>query len=86
MRRDYSLVGADGRLAIERGLAGADWYRSPIPRKRLKELTSSASFERALEAAEGDGEPEPLDLELDGARVHGNVHVAATPMLPRNLR
>jgi fatty acid desaturase len=38
MRRDYSLIGPDGRLAIEKGLAGAAWYRSPIPRKRLKEL------------------------------------------------
>ena len=37
-RRDYSLVGADGRLAVERGLATATWYRSPIPRQRLKEL------------------------------------------------
>jgi len=36
--RDYSLIGADGRLAVEKGLAGAEWYRSPIPRKRLKEL------------------------------------------------
>jgi fatty acid desaturase len=37
-RRDYSLVGADGRLAVEKGLAGAKWYRSRIPRRRLKEL------------------------------------------------
>jgi fatty acid desaturase len=38
MRRDYSLVGPDGRLAVEKGLAGAEWYRAPVPRKRLKEL------------------------------------------------
>ena len=36
--RDYSLIGRDGQLAVEKGLAGADWYRCPIPRKRLKEL------------------------------------------------
>ena len=36
--RDYSLTGADGRLALERGLASAQWYASPIPRKRMKEL------------------------------------------------
>jgi fatty acid desaturase len=36
--RDYSLVGRDGQFALEKGLAGADWYRSAIPRKRLKEL------------------------------------------------
>ncbi len=36
--RDYSLLGADSRRAVESGLALADWYRSPIPRKRMKEL------------------------------------------------
>ncbi len=36
--RDYSLVGPDGRLAVESGLAGAEWYACPIPRKRMKEL------------------------------------------------
>ena len=36
--RDYSLTGADGRLAGERALALAEWYAAPIPRKRLKEL------------------------------------------------
>ncbi|MEZ5923360.1 MAG: fatty acid desaturase family protein [Hyphomicrobiaceae bacterium] len=36
--RDYSLTGADGRRALERGLANATWYRAPIPRARLKEL------------------------------------------------
>ena len=36
--RDYSLVGPDSKHAIEMGLADAEWYRAPIPRKRLKEL------------------------------------------------
>ncbi len=36
--RDYSLTGPDGRLAQERGLASAQWYACPIPRKRMKEL------------------------------------------------
>jgi fatty acid desaturase len=37
-RRDYSLIGRNTKLAEERGLAGAQWYATPIPRKRLKEL------------------------------------------------
>ncbi|WP_395675462.1 fatty acid desaturase family protein [Inquilinus sp.] len=37
-RRDYSLVGAEARRAVEAGLAGATWYAGPIPRKDLKEL------------------------------------------------
>jgi fatty acid desaturase len=37
-RRDYSLVGEQARLAVERGLANAQWYSPPIPRDRLKAL------------------------------------------------
>jgi fatty acid desaturase len=37
-RRDYSLVGEETRRAEERGLASANWYTHPIPRKQLKEL------------------------------------------------
>lgn len=37
-RKDYSLVGRDTALAIERGLADADWYTSPVPRDVLREL------------------------------------------------
>ena len=36
--RDYSLVGPESKLAEELGLASAQWYQAPIPRKRLKEL------------------------------------------------
>lgn len=35
---DYSLLGKNAKLAEEKGLASADWYASPISRKRLKEL------------------------------------------------
>ena len=37
-RRDYSLLGKDGRRAIETGLAGADWYATEVPRNAMKEL------------------------------------------------
>jgi fatty acid desaturase len=36
--RDYSLIGRDTALAEENGLASAQWYACPIPRKELKEL------------------------------------------------
>ncbi|KAB1068054.1 NADH:ubiquinone reductase (Na(+)-transporting) subunit F [Tamlana haliotis] len=35
---DYSLTGKDATRAIELGLAEADWYQSPIPRKAMREL------------------------------------------------
>ncbi|WP_127579736.1 fatty acid desaturase family protein [Paenibacillus koleovorans] len=37
-KRDYSLHGPESVRAVERGLAGADWYASPIPRAKMKEL------------------------------------------------
>lgn len=37
-RKDYSLVGRDTVRAIERGLADADWYTSPVPRDVMREL------------------------------------------------
>jgi MocE subfamily Rieske [2Fe-2S] domain protein len=35
---DYSLVGKDTTLAIERGLAEAKWYASPVPKAKMREL------------------------------------------------
>jgi Na+-transporting NADH:ubiquinone oxidoreductase subunit F len=37
-RSDYSLVGKDTALAIEKGLADAKWYASPVPRDKMREL------------------------------------------------
>ncbi len=34
----YRLTSPAGRFAVDVGLAGAEWYRSDVPRKRLKEL------------------------------------------------
>ena len=36
--RDYSLVGMNASLAVEKGLAEADWYQSPVPREQLRKL------------------------------------------------
>ena len=35
---DYSLIGENSTLAIEKGLAEADWYQCPIPRGTLRLL------------------------------------------------
>lgn len=37
-KRDYSLIGRDARLSVERGLVSAAWYRTDVPRKELKAL------------------------------------------------
>jgi len=36
--RDYSLIGRDSELAVQSGLAAAEWYHTEIPRKTMKEL------------------------------------------------
>lgn len=36
--RDYSLTGADSQRAVELGLSQADWYRTAVPRPRMKQL------------------------------------------------
>lgn len=35
---DYSLTGENATKAVEPGLAEADWYQTPIPRKQLRKL------------------------------------------------
>ncbi|MCX6971969.1 MAG: NADH:ubiquinone reductase (Na(+)-transporting) subunit F [Verrucomicrobia bacterium] len=35
---DYSLTGENATKAIERGLAEAEWYQTPVPRARLRGL------------------------------------------------
>ena len=43
-RRDYSLNGEETRRAWEKGLVSAEWYQSPVPRARLKELMKRRNF------------------------------------------
>jgi Na+-transporting NADH:ubiquinone oxidoreductase subunit F len=35
---DYSLTGANAALAVEKGLAEADWYQCPVPRETMRKL------------------------------------------------
>ena len=44
MERDYSLAGPERQRAIEKGLAGADWYRTPVDRKILKSLMKRSDW------------------------------------------
>ncbi len=37
-RTDYSLVGENSILAVQKGLAGAQWYASPVPKEKMREL------------------------------------------------
>lgn len=35
---DYSLIGINSKLAVERGLAEADWYQCDVPRATMRKL------------------------------------------------
>ena len=37
-RLDYSLTGVNAALAVEKGLAEADWYQCPVPRETMRKL------------------------------------------------
>jgi hypothetical protein len=67
-------------LALNGPARGALRLEGPNASRRLKELTKSPEFQRALEAAEGDGEPEPIDVDVaDGQAMRGTVHVLKRP-------
>jgi Na+-transporting NADH:ubiquinone oxidoreductase subunit F len=38
MKLDYSLTGLNSTLAVEKGLAEADWYQSSVPRETMRKL------------------------------------------------
>jgi fatty acid desaturase len=38
VKRDYSLIGREAKLAVAQGLATAEWYHTDVPRKLMKEL------------------------------------------------
>jgi Na+-transporting NADH:ubiquinone oxidoreductase subunit F len=38
IKLDYSLTGANSSLAVEKGLAEADWYQCAVPRETMREL------------------------------------------------
>jgi fatty acid desaturase len=40
----YSLAGPENQSAVDAGLAGADWFRSEVPRKRMKELMRRSDY------------------------------------------
>lgn len=38
LKLDYSLTGENSTLAVEKGLAEADWYQCPVPRETMRKL------------------------------------------------
>jgi fatty acid desaturase len=40
----YSLAGPENQAAVDAGLAGGDWFRSAVPRKRMKELMRRSDY------------------------------------------
>ena len=38
LQLDYSLTGVNSTLAVENGLAEADWYQCPVPRETMRKL------------------------------------------------
>jgi fatty acid desaturase len=47
--KDYSLLGKQTQIAFDRGLVAADWYTTPVERKRLKELMKRKDWPGVLD-------------------------------------
>ena len=41
VKLDYSLTGVNSTLAVEKGLAEADWYQCPVPRETMRKLAGT---------------------------------------------
>jgi fatty acid desaturase len=47
--RSYDLIGPESARAIERGLAGADWYHSPVDREAMLEIMKRTNLRASLD-------------------------------------
>src|ERR1700749_693830 len=47
----YSLAGPENEAAAAAGLAGAAWFRSAVPRKRMKELMRRSDYPAVRDTA-----------------------------------
>src|ERR1700678_4466517 len=47
----YSLAGPENQAAVAAGLAGGEWFRSAVPRKRMKELMRRSDYPAVRDTA-----------------------------------
>ena len=47
----YSLTGPENQAAVDAGLAGGNWFRSPVPRQRMKELMKRSDYPAVRDTA-----------------------------------
>jgi fatty acid desaturase len=47
--RDYQLTGPESARAVERGLAGADWYHSPVDREAMLDIMKRSNARAAAD-------------------------------------
>src|SRR6478735_8861060 len=47
----YSLTGPENQAAVNAGLAGGAWFRSAVPRKRMKELMKRSDYPAVRDTA-----------------------------------
>src|SRR5689334_25352230 len=47
----YSLTGPENQAAVNAGLAGGAWFRSAVPRKRMKELMRRSDYPAVRDTA-----------------------------------
>ena len=77
VKRDYSLSGALNAVAVETGLANAEWYKTHISRKRMKQLMQRSDQPATRDTLIWLG----AMLLTGGAAVWLWPHLASVPLL-----
>ena len=75
----YSLAGPENQAAVDAGLAGGDWFRSAVPRKRMKELMRRSDYPAIRDTAIWFG----LILPVRRPRHRVLGHLVGGAVLPR---
>ena len=81
----YSLTGPENQAAVDAGLAGGAWFRSAVPRKRMKELMKRSDYPAVRDTAIWLG----LILLFGAPGYHvlaGLAQLVGGPVLPRLRR
>ena len=64
----YDLTGPENQAALDAGLAGGEWHRTPVPRKRMKELMRRADAPAAAVPTDSGPLRSPLAESVPAVR------------------
>src|SRR5438105_2565648 len=83
----YSLAGPENQAAVDAGLAGGTWFRSAVPRKRMKELMRRSDYPAVRDTANLIGLLDvPMAFWLMGRHATGRLTAEEADYVPEPER